>query len=459
MTIARFPTSSFITSTGGGAAVFFVLVFPIMMSLGGAAVDFSRAYAVRSEFTRSAEGAALAAASLTNARDPSEVVAEYLALNLSSAAREASYTITTNARKTAFASEVDVSIEGSVPVSFLSLVGVESLSFAVSASAAESRQNVEVSMVLDISSSMRGQKLRNLQDAADSFVRELLLRDSGRETSISLVPFGGSVNIGPALFTEYARIGGPAIWNPGPSQYHVEADVLTSGFRFSNGGFCLEAPYEEFADDRPPTPLSSGQPPDLWVWNAGNPWCPPAESAALFNSTSVDALTQRINEFVLSDGTGMDIGALWGYRALSPRWRGLLGGDFLSRPGVFDTDTIKVMVLMTDGNITAQFRPIDPANTHARHANQQTIVPRGRAGDAAGSLSAVGNFRRVCANAKADGVIVYTIGFRIQPGGLADTLLYDCASTPSRYYFVEDLDIAAAFESIAASISALRVTG
>ena len=51
-----------------------------------------------------------------------------------------------------------------------------------------------------------------------------------------------------------------------------------------------------------------------------------------------------------------------------------------------------------------------------------------------------------------------TIGFQITDGSAADLLLEDCASSLSQYYFVETIDLEAAFQGIAASISKLRVT-
>ena len=62
-----------------------------------------------------------------------------------------------------------------------------------------------------------------------------------------------------------------------------------------------------------------------------------------------------------------------------------------------------------------------------------------------------------CTNAKAAGIIVYTIAFRLDD---ADTLemLSDCATTRSRAFTIEDGDaLVAAFEAIAGEISKLRI--
>ena len=51
-------------------------------------------------------------------------------------------------------------------------------------------------------------------------------------------------------------------------------------------------------------------------------------------------------------GTSGNEGLAWGWRVLSPRWRGLWGGDTPNaRPLDYDAaDTDKVVVMLTDGN-------------------------------------------------------------------------------------------------------------
>lgn len=450
---------SFIKNERGVSSIFFAFFFPIMLVIGGSAIDYARAYALRAEIQRGAEAAALAAASLTSVRTADEVIREYVELNSATIVQDLEYDITFVEQSTAFSKNIEVTVDARVETYFLQLIGIEELQVSASAEAAEARQNIEISVVLDISSSMRGQKLSELKVAAADFVETMLGRASDKEVSISIVPFGGTVNMGDTLFARFVLESDDATVDPALADYNIGGGVLDAAFLFTNGETCIETPYTQFTTDAIPASNGSPQIPDLWVWNNGNPWCPPDASGLFLNSATLATLTTHIDGMVLSDGTGMDIGALWGYRALSPRWRGLLGGEFPDRPGPFDENTIKVMIVMTDGEITAQFRPRDPEIIRARGGNRQTVAPRGNSGAAPGADSAVGNFKQVCENAKNDGVIVYTIGFQINAGSLADQLLADCASGPGRYYFVEGLDIGAAFEAIAASITALRITG
>ncbi len=66
------------------------------------------------------------------------------------------------------------------------------------------------------------------------------------------------------------------------------------------------------------------------------------------------------------------------------------------------------------------------------------------------------NLLSLCEKAKAEGVLVFTIGFEA-PSSSAD-LLEDCATSPAYAFDVEGLDIEFAFEAIASSINTLRLT-
>ncbi len=66
------------------------------------------------------------------------------------------------------------------------------------------------------------------------------------------------------------------------------------------------------------------------------------------------------------------------------------------------------------------------------------------------------NLNAICTAAKAEDVMVFTIGLEV-PDGTQDTIMRNCATFPSYYYDVEGLDIQNAFASIAREISKLRL--
>ena len=425
-----------------------------MISIGGA-VDVMRMVSVESSLQNATEAAVLATASLAAKGDIESLATQYVKSNLpkgkpwdSVEVEVVSSSISVKSRTV----EIQASIK--LPMIFLRLANINSMNISASSRALQVAKNVEISLVLDISTSMVGEKLTNLKSAAKDFVDEV----SDDYTSISLIPFGGTVNID-QLFSTYVTTIAASQVNPSMSSY-TRANIQKRAYRFPESGNCIEIRRSDFKDKKIPK-NSRPQVPHFWKWRNFNPWCPPSNSAAIFNSNDTGVLTNRIAEFTLSDGTGLDLGALWGLKALSPKWRGLLGGDFADRPDYYySKNTTKIMILMTDGNITAQFRPRDYSTYNIKRSkNQQTMIREGALRNSAGHNSAVGNLKTVCDFAKSGGVRVFTIGFKIKAGSLGEGLLKYCVANGGSYYHIENLDINAAFKAIRSSISDLRIEG
>ncbi|MEO1014190.1 MAG: TadE/TadG family type IV pilus assembly protein [Pseudomonadota bacterium] len=479
----------FLRSKDGNIAILASLVMLPAFALLGGGYDVMRATASSTKLRGVLEGAALAAASLTNARDAETVIQEYMEANLVTDPEIIEGLEVAVVADVALNSKtVQITATSSVSTSFLKMVGVQSLPVRATTKANQSKQTVELALVMDISSSMAGNKLTELKSAAGDFVEQILNERNIDETSMSLIPFGGTVNIGP-LFDTYAVSAGSAIVDPEEADYAIGTNVMSGDFRFSDGDQCIEYIDADFSDAPLPT-LDRPQVPHFWKWNNFNPWCPTNKSAVMFNTNNKAELISHIDGMTLSDGTGMDIGMMWGAKALSPDWLGVIGGEFADRPHPYNDEAMKVLVVMTDGEITQQFRPRDPepGNVHSNRpkelnqppnenvkgqnhsawrneygrsdsANQQTVVQTGNLSSEADDDNAVAHFKRLCDEARINNVIVYSIGFQIREGQMSDELLQYCASDPSKYYLVEDLDIQSAFESIAASVNSLRIIG
>ena len=463
----------------GNLALPMALAMVPMMGTLGAGVDFMRASSLTQELQSALDSGVLSAANLSNDGDPETVLKEFVASNLSEY-KSFKDTVTVNLTKKEIALNsrtIAANATGTVNTFFLGMLGIDEFEIEVKSAATQSITNVEIALVMDISSSMKGNKLTNLKSAASGFVEQMLSGDAHPYTSISLIPFGGTVNIGQALFDEYVVDMSDAEQNPSEDDYDIGSSLLDGKFRFpGHGDNCLEYTHNDF-DESVLHENGYTQVPHFWKWTRFNPWCPLANSAAVFNTNNVEALKLHINGMSMSDGTGMDIGAMWGLKALSPKWSGKLGGDFEARPAAYDEETLKILVIMTDGGITSQFRPQDyrKYSTHTNrdegkiadgfgkgnsgnNKNQQTVVRAGGVNTQPTEKKAVGYFKKSCDAAKTSGAIVYTIGFKINEDSLPDKMLQYCASDLSKYYHVESLDLESAFNSIAASVNALRVT-
>jgi Flp pilus assembly protein TadG len=89
--------------------------------------------------------------------------------------------------------------------------------------------------------------------------------------------------------------------------------------------------------------------------------------------------------------------------------------------------------------------------------DQAAYTAHNRARIDTGSYSAADTrVRDICGEARGSGIDVYTIAF--QAPASSETLLRDCAGDASRYFDVDGLDIATAFEAIAVNLTKLRLT-
>lgn len=176
-------------------------------------------------------------------------------------------------------------------------------------------------------------------------------------------------------------------------------------------------------------------------------------------STPITPLTNRKSDITAAlnrmdaDGmTNIQEGVMWGWRVISPQ------PPFTEGVAMNDKETYKVIVLMTDG-----------ANTH-RGLNSPNMsmysaygyARNGRLGPPTSNRSILVdrmNKRTLeaCSNAKADGVLLYTVAFGIDDP-VTRALLRNCASKSEMAYTPSNGgDLIAAFKQIGDELSSLRI--
>ena len=157
-------------------------------------------------------------------------------------------------------------------------------------------------------------------------------------------------------------------------------------------------------------------------------------------------------------GTATPMGLVWGWRVLSPRWRGMWSGAAPGTPVSYDTPFMdKVIVVLTDGK--NEFISREPEFGGSDYTAYGTISDMGHTdiGDARDDLD--DRFDRVCANAKSDGVIIYSITFGSTPDSDVRTAFENCATNPSFYFHAPTASsLEEAFETIGRQLSNLRLS-
>ncbi|EPX85572.1 hypothetical protein Salmuc_04843 [Salipiger mucosus DSM 16094] len=184
----------------GNVTVFSVFMLVLIIMITGAAVDIMRFEAVRTSMQNTMDRAVLAAADLDQKQDPTEVVRDYL---LKSGITKVKPGVTVNEGfnyRTVKASGVS-----DIDTIFLKMSGFDTLYAPALSAADEKIANVEISLVLDISGSMRwNSRMDRLRPAAKHFVDKVMNEESVGVTTLNLIPFAGHVNPGDIMF-DYFR--------------------------------------------------------------------------------------------------------------------------------------------------------------------------------------------------------------------------------------------------------------
>ena len=315
------------------------------------------------------------------------------------------------------------------------LGGPESIS--LSTTAEKGIEDVEIALVLDISSSMNGARITEAKAAATLFVEQLLDDEELNERiAISLVPYGGTVRVPAELST---LLESPL----------ADLEFYSEHWIDEEWNQCFEYDIEDIREGINPTGAYRVTP-DFTSYNARNPWCPISGNELVPLVDDKMLLLDRIDGLTLSDGTGSDHGMAWGIETLNPAWRGNFPGALNGTPADRNSKTKKVIIFMTDGGITAQH--------HVRENDRVGSVPYDSKRRTLISIHNTRNaFDTACERAKEDDIEIFTIGFNLNNNSVK-TPLENCATTPAQYIDARTGDLNGVFENLANDISPLRVT-
>jgi Flp pilus assembly protein TadG len=432
----------FFADARGNVAIICAVAFLPLLIIAGGATDIARHEAYRVQLQDGVDRAVLAAASLTQTRPIEETVEDYLqTLEFADdVVLDVDHTTSTTQR------QVTVVATYQMATAFLPLVGINSIDVSAKARAVERRKNIEISLMLDISGSMRFReppsaptRISLMIPAAKGFIDAIVTPATSAYTSVSIVPYAGSVNPGQMVFN--------GLGVPRQHNYSSCVEFGTSDFGVGLIPFNLRSQTAHFTVNH-----QGVNEPNL-EWS----WCPYEATSITYLSNNATTLKARIDAMKMHDGTGTAIAMNWGMLLLEPGAQpmvaqavanGMIPAQFANRPAAFnDPDTLKFIVLMTDGDISDQHRPNTYAYPRTPAVSNTVSMARSVARD---------KMYAVCNRAKQNGVVVFTIGFQLTSTG--QTEMRNCASSPSHFYDVAGLDIAAAFQSIATSIQKIRLT-
>ena len=477
----------------GSMTIFACFMILMMLMVGGIGVDLMRNEMERVRMQHTADRAVLAAADLDQRLDPEAVVLDYfdkagLGHLLSAEDVDVEPGLSTRT--------VAVNMRTVTPTNFMKLLGVEELPVRTRAAAIDQVPNIEISLVLDISGSMRnGERMDNLRPAAKGFVDTVLAGNAVARTSVNLVPYAGQTNPGPFMFERLNGVRYPTIpldEADGGIPVSMSHGTLPAGvdggtgslagvdYVYPNISSCIDVGTDGFSTSSLPAGALYPQTAHFMNWSIslneddvhGGPdmdwgWCPQDQTSIQYMSNNHTQLNDMIHNMRMHDGTGTHYAMKWALALLDPSSRddmtalinaNLAPEEFRGRPADYsDIETSKYIVLMTDGRITEQVRPRDTMDID--NLDRVLNNRRGDRTQITGTGTNVNSFFAQCELAKNQTprpVVVFTIAF--DAPGTPEQQMRDCASSPAHFFQADNTNIQDTFKNIARQINQLRLT-
>jgi Flp pilus assembly protein TadG len=482
----------------GGITIMGILLLISMLVVGGMAVDFMMFEARRATLQGVTDRSVLAAAKLgqdfeTDAEakaHATSVVLDYFAI----AGQTANLNGAPKIEVSGQSRSVTVNADLGVGTNYLRLIGIDRLETDVTSAAIEGTSDIEISLVLDTSGSMStvdsGQtksRMDFLQEAATDFVTTLLDPEYEDQISISLVTYSEHVNLGDDIYD--------AINAENPRSVD-----LSTGAEFNNPSRCVDIPDGEFSNTEWDNSITYNQVEHYDPWgNSTIPGpirtiCPMASANAIIplSQTPLE-LNTAINSLAPYTNTSIHSGVKWGITMLDPSFRPILGTISTIDPafrGIRPTnfpapenalDTVKYVVLMTDGDNVAGYRLRSSgydsvlkrtywANSSYNYWNSDRAASPfpsytfETTGKSAGQKDTL--MQSICTAARNKGIVIYAISLReaaLDANG--DPILTSgaeqmqkCASSVENHFFeTSAAEVSSVFERIASQITDLRL--
>ena len=354
---------NFTRDESGSLTPFTMMMFFLMLLIGGLAVDVMRHERTRVRLQQTLDNSVLAAAARSQALDPESVVRDYF-----DKAGLSEYLTSVTVEQGLNFRSVFADAEADTRPFFMSLMGIDEFFVNADSAAEEKISNVEVSLVLDISGSMgenNNQRINALRPAAKNFVDTILQSSEEGKASISIIPFATQVNAGSDVMAQYNA---PRI----PGQDYNS---------------CVEFPESSYGSVALPTSLAMNHNGhfDPFSGDSGLSYTPRKFNCVYTNSTSTSnidlrsaanqmlplsgsasAMKAKIDALHVGGNTSVEIGVKWGVAMLDPGTRdvtealvvaGTVADTFETRPLDYDPqETLKVLVVMSDGANTTEYR-------------------------------------------------------------------------------------------------------
>ena len=179
--------------------------------------------------------------------------------------------------------------------------------------------------------------------------------------------------------------------------------------------------------------------------------CPTSAFTPL--SASRSSLHSLINDMAVGGSTAGQIGMAWGWYSISPSFNAMWPSA--TAGALNDDDILKAVVFMTDGEFNTPYC----GGVIAQDAGSGSGGTNTHINCNATNGDPFTQTQALCNAIKAQGIIVYTVGFSVAAGGQAANVMANCATGPD-YAFLpaSGADLTEAFKAIGRDITRLRIS-
>ncbi len=355
--VGRFA-DGFIRREDGTFVVFGVYVFLIILMFAGIGIDLMRYERDRAELQYTLDRAVLAAADLDQDLDPQSVVQDYF-----NKAGLGDYLADVTVNEGLGYRVVSANASSDMSTQFMHMTGVDTLTVPAASTAEERIDGVEISLVLDVSGSMNSNsRLYNLKIAARDFIDQMVDNSEDDKLSISIVPYATQVSLPDEMMDQFNVT----------TEHEYSNCINFEGSAFNTTGVSTVAELERTMHFDPWYDWDGrdNDPEELIGMDDGyNSSLPVCEAMANREILPLSKDRQELKDYITAltarGNTSIDLGMKWGTALLDPSLQGPVDGmiddgkidvAFAARPHDYDDgETLKVIVLMTDGQNTSQY--------------------------------------------------------------------------------------------------------
>lgn len=482
----------------GSMLLFVGLGFLTLVAATGMAIDMSRLQSVKAKLANSLDAAGLAAGAKAHSSNVTEVASNFLHANYPDGYMHSRIT-SINVQASPDNTLITLSATAEVDMTFMQIFGTPKMTVEAWSEITRENRGLEMVMVLDVTGSMAGTRIGDLRTAATDLINILFgSKDTMENLWVGIVPYVTTVNIGPdkiSWLRDYDVNRYTSKYPKGAVKWKgcvEERGQWPDDQAYAHLGLNDDVPYTGDKSTATPAQLATTFP--MYFWgdnNTDNDWIANNGNVTLnqdagYSDTGAkgpnvgcgNQVTPFTNQKAVAQaavnqltywrrgGTMSSQGLIWGWRMISPKWRGMWGHGDPSLPLDYDAPLMsKAVIVMTDG-VNEVFSPYtNPPGgsdyTSFRRIGEQRMGPN--IDTKAEGITAVNErFANICNAMKARGILVYTVTFGLGTSTAhnnARALFRNCATHPDYYFDSPDgATLRQAFRTIGDSLANLMIS-